>query len=39
MGLEVVNEDAPGAFNVLRKYLAENEKEIEIPLEGISDPM
>ena len=27
--MEVFNEDVVGAFNILRKRLAENEKEIE----------
>lgn len=37
--MEVFNAAAPGAFNILRKYLAENEKEIEVPVKGISDPI
>jgi len=37
-GMEVFNADAAGAFNILRKYLAEHEKEIEVPVRGISDP-
>jgi putative transposase len=37
-GMEVFNADATGAFNILRKYLAEHEKEIEVPVRGISDP-
>ena len=38
-GKDVFNADAVGAFNILRKYLAENEKETEIPVKGISDPI
>ncbi len=37
-GGDVFNADAVGAYNILRKYLAENEKEIVIPVRGISDP-
>ena len=36
---DVFNADAVGAFNILRKYLAENEKEIVFPVKGISDPV
>ncbi|MBR1909672.1 MAG: transposase [Lachnospiraceae bacterium] len=36
---DVFNADAVGAFNILRKYLAENEKEIVFPVKGISDPI
>ena len=36
---DVFNADAVGAFNILKKYLAEKEKEIVIPVKGISDPI
>lgn len=36
---DVFNADAVGAFNILRKYLAENEKEAVLPVKGISDPI
>ena len=38
-GNAVFNADAIGAFNILRKYLKENEKEIVFPVKGISDPI
>ena len=38
-GNAVFNADAVGAFNILRKYLKENEKEIVFPVKGISDPI
>ena len=38
-GNDVFNADAVGAYNILRKYLAENEKEIILPVKGITDPV
>ena len=38
-GGNVFNADAVGAFNILRKYLKENEKEIVFSVKGISDPI
>ena len=35
---DVFNADAVGAYNILRKYLAENEIEISLPVKGLSDP-
>ena len=37
-GRDVFNADAVGAYNILRKYLAENEIEISLPVKGLSDP-
>jgi len=38
-GKDVFNADVVGAFNILTKYLKENEKEIVFPVKGISDPI
>lgn len=38
-GNDVFNADAVGAYNILRKYLVENEKEITLPINGIADPV